>query len=71
MDPEFLKLIVGRQPVNGNPNRQGNKISKCLSCDKLCEGEEWSAVTYNKDDLDWVAREGVSAGVTSTLTHEG
>lgn len=71
MDPEFLELIVGRQPVNGNPNRQENKISEYLSCDKFCEREEWSAVTYNKDDLDWVARGGVSAGVTLTLTHEG
>lgn len=44
VEPGFLELIVGRQQVNRNPNRQENKISKYLSGDKHYEREEQTAM---------------------------
>ena len=40
MDAVLLELVVGRQQVDRNPNRQESKIVKYQSADKLSQREE-------------------------------
>lgn len=72
VDTAFLELTVGRERVNRNPKRQGNKLAQSLSCRKHSERVQLVPPGDKSVVLPGgMARSSLSAGLTGKLTREG